>query len=154
MEPSGGPIPLAKTVGWAAARVAEATAQPDPVQAARAAIGYAAVCTASWAAGTVAVPSAAAAGWIGGMAKQRMYSRALLHDLFSPARVVRSSWLTPRVARLAQAIYDCRSFDRLPELASALEHAGCRDRSLLDHCRGQGLHCCGCWVVDFVLGRS
>jgi hypothetical protein len=43
--------------------------------------------------------------------------------------------LTPKVVRLAQAIYDERTFDRLPALAVALEEAGCFDSDKLSHCR-------------------
>jgi hypothetical protein len=39
-------------------------------------------------------------------------------------------------------------------LADALEDAGCTDRAILDHCRGPGPHCSGCFVVDLLTGRE
>jgi hypothetical protein len=58
------------------------------------------------------------------------------------------------VLQLATAIYQERAFDRLPILADALEEAGCVDAEILTHCRQPGGHARGCWVVDWVLGRS
>ena len=63
-------------------------------------------------------------------------------------------WRTPNVVALARRIYDERAFDRLPELADALEAAGCDDADILGHCRGAGPHVRGCWVIDLVLGKS
>jgi hypothetical protein len=59
------------------------------------------------------------------------------------------SWLTwhdGTVVKLAQGIYDERAFDRLPQLADALNDAGCRDTDILGHCR--------CWAVDLTLGKE
>jgi hypothetical protein len=64
------------------------------------------------------------------------------------------AWSDATIRRLAQAIYDERTFDRMPILADALEDAGCTDRAILDHCRGPGPHVRGCWVVDLLLGRE
>ena len=63
------------------------------------------------------------------------------------------SWLTSTVVALARGIYDDRSFDRLPILADALQDAGCDSDSVLSHCRGDGPHVRGCWVVDAILGK-
>ena len=52
-----------------------------------------------------------------------------------------------------QAIYDDRTFDRLPILADALEDAGCSAADILAHCRSGGEHVRGCWVVDLLLGK-
>ena len=73
---------------------------------------------------------------------------ALLRDIFgNPFRPVTAdtSWLTPTMSKLAQDT---------PDLADALEDAGCMIREILDHCRGPGPHVRGCWVVDLVLGKS
>ena len=43
---------------------------------------------------------------------------------------------------------------RMPELADALEEAGCENREILDHCRSTGEHVRGCWVVDLILGKE
>jgi hypothetical protein len=59
-----------------------------------------------------------------------------------------------RVTNVATGIYESHTFDRLPQLADALEDAGCTDAVLLGHLRGPGPHVRGCWAVDFVLGKS
>jgi hypothetical protein len=58
-----------------------------------------------------------------------------------------------RPVKLAQQIYQDRAFERLPDLADALEQAGCSDEAVLGHCRAGGDHVRGCWVVDLVLGK-
>jgi len=89
---------------------------------------------------------------------KEMYGQAaLLRDIFgNPFRPVTAdtSWLTPTMSKLAQAIYNERRFQDTPDLADALEDAGCMIREILDHCRGPGPHVRGCWVVDLVLGKS
>ena len=50
------------------------------------------------------------------------------------------AWLTPKVTSLAQAIYNDRAFDRMPELADALQEVGCDHQDMLSHCRGPGPH--------------
>jgi hypothetical protein len=62
------------------------------------------------------------------------------------------SWNDGIVLKLARAIYDEHTFDRLPVLADALEEAGCTDAVLLDHCRHPGEHARGCWLVDLLTG--
>jgi hypothetical protein len=64
------------------------------------------------------------------------------------------AWSGGTVRTLAQAIYDERAFDRMPILADALEDAGCDDADILAHCRGDGPHVRGCWVVDLILGKQ
>jgi hypothetical protein len=32
--------------------------------------------------------------------------------------------------------------------------AGCADEQILEHCRSNGPHVRGCWVVDLVLGKE
>ena len=81
----------------------------------------------------------------------------LLKDLFgNPFRPVTAdpSWLTSTVVALANGIYTDRAFDRLPILADALQDAGCDDEEVLNHCRSEGLHVRGCWVVDLLTGRK
>jgi hypothetical protein len=84
----------------------------------------------------------------------------LFHDIIgNPFRplVLHPAWLSwnnGTVPKLAQAIYDERSFDRLPLLADALEDAGCTDADILAHCRQPGKHVRGCWVVDLLIGKS
>src|SRR5262249_22996633 len=82
----------------------------------------------------------------------------LLRDIFgdplSPWRP-RPEWLADNdgaARQLAEQI-EAGSYADLPILGDALEDAGCADRAVLDHCRGQGTHALGCWVIEAVLGR-
>jgi hypothetical protein len=82
---------------------------------------------------------------------------ALIRDLFgNPFRPSAFSpvWQTEAVVTLASAIYAERTFGRLQVLADALEEAGCGDEDMLAHCRRNGGHVRGCWVVDLVLGKE
>jgi len=82
--------------------------------------------------------------------------RDIFGNLFRPA-AFDLSWLTWNgctVAKLAQGIYTDRAFDRLPVLADALTDAGCDEAGILDHCRSEGPHVRGCWVVDLLLGKE
>jgi hypothetical protein len=74
----------------------------------------------------------------------------------NPFRSVASDprWFTPRAVTLAEAAYAGRAFGHLPELADALEEAGCDYADILSHCRGEGPHVRGCWVVDLVFGKN
>jgi hypothetical protein len=77
-----------------------------------------------------------------------------LRDIFgNPFRPVAidPNWLTPTIVDLAHGIYADRAFDRLPILSDALQDAGFENPDVLAHCRGEGLHVRGCWVVDLVL---
>jgi hypothetical protein len=64
------------------------------------------------------------------------------------------SWRTSTVVGLAEAIYADRAFDRLPIMADALEDAGCTHPGVQSHCRGDGPHARGCWVIDLILGKA
>jgi hypothetical protein len=64
------------------------------------------------------------------------------------------SWLTPDAKKLSEVIYDERAFDRLTELADALEEAGCTNVEILNHCRQRGEHVRGCWALDLLLGKE
>jgi hypothetical protein len=84
-------------------------------------------------------------------------SVSFLRDIFgNPFRPVAldPAWLTSTVVTLANSIYTDRAFDRMPILADALEEAGCDNVDVLLHCRGDGPHVKGCWVVDLVLGKA
>ena len=81
----------------------------------------------------------------------------LLRDIFgNPFRpvVFDPRWLSASAVALARTAYETRNFSLLPILADALEDARCDSAEVLNHCRGLGLHVCGCWVVDGVLGRA
>lgn len=92
---------------------------------------------------------------------ERLAQCRLLLDIFgNPHRPQSSvdpfwlSWNDGTIPKLAQAVYDDRSFDRLLILADALEEAGCINADILNHCRQPGEHVRGCWVVDLLLGKS
>ncbi|MCI0457932.1 MAG: hypothetical protein L0Z62_13275 [Gemmataceae bacterium] len=109
-----------------------------------------------FAAGLVAQAKTEAAA----QSEERSRQCDLLRDIFGnpfrplslDRRLLAGSGRTLR--RLAEAIYEERTFDELPILADALEEAGCTDRTILDHCRGTAEHVRGCWVVDLVLGKE
>lgn len=63
-------------------------------------------------------------------------------------------WLSSSVAALATGIKAESAYDRMPVLADALEDAGCHNADILAHCRGDGPHVRGCWVVEMLLGKS
>ncbi|HEY7330948.1 MAG TPA: hypothetical protein VH592_25145 [Gemmataceae bacterium] len=80
-----------------------------------------------------------------------------LHDIFgNPFRPIAfsPSCLTTTVVSLAQVIYHKRAFHNMPELADALEEAGCTNADILAYCRQPGEHVRGCWVVDLLLGKE
>ncbi|OWK45371.1 hypothetical protein FRUB_01702 [Fimbriiglobus ruber] len=82
---------------------------------------------------------------------------ALLRDIFgNPFRPpsVDPAWLTSTVLALARQMYDARDFALIPILADALQDAGCDSDDILAHCRGDGPHVRGCWVVDLLLGKE
>jgi hypothetical protein len=88
---------------------------------------------------------------------QKQLQPALLRDIFgNPFRPVTldPAWLTSTAVALANGIYTERAFDRMPILADALEEAGCDNADVLLHCRGDGPHVKGCWVVDLILGKA
>jgi hypothetical protein len=83
--------------------------------------------------------------------------RPLFRDIFgNPFRpfALDPRWLTSDVLDLARAIYEGRAFERMPILADALMDAGCDSDDILNHCRGDGPHVRGCWVVDLLLGKE
>jgi hypothetical protein len=79
--------------------------------------------------------------------------RCIFGNPFQPV-TLDPAWLTPRVLKLAQSIYEERAFERMPEWAAALEGAGSHDAEIVSHCRQAGPHVRGCWVIDAILGKS
>ena len=89
--------------------------------------------------------------------REQAVQAQLVRDIFgNPFRPVAFDprWRIADVTALARGIYEDRAFDRLPLLADALMDAGCDDEQVLSHCRGDGPHVRGCWVVDLVLGKE
>jgi hypothetical protein len=97
-------------------------------------------------------PAAAARGE-GEHQKQAALVRDIFGNPFRPVSVD-PSWLTSTVVALASGIYAERAFDRMPILADALMDAGCDNADVLNHCRRDGPHVRGCWVVDLLTGRT
>ncbi|WP_162670535.1 hypothetical protein [Gemmata massiliana] len=92
-----------------------------------------------------------------GRASKSAEQVALVRDIFgNPFRPVAfsPSWLTDTVLTLASQMYESREFGAMPILADALQDAGCDSAEVFDHCRGDGPHVRGCWVVDLVLGKE
>jgi hypothetical protein len=83
----------------------------------------------------------------------RPYIRCVVGNPFRPVSID-PLWLTSDVLGLARGIYEERAFDRLPILADALMDAGCDNDDILTHCRSEGPHVRGCWVVDLILGKE
>ncbi|HUR53245.1 MAG TPA: hypothetical protein VMZ71_03895 [Gemmataceae bacterium] len=82
---------------------------------------------------------------------------AVIRDIFgNPFRsvAVDPKRLTSTVVAQAEGIYAERAFDRMPILADALQDAGCDNDDVLNHCRGDGPHARGCWVVDLLTRRE
>ena len=81
----------------------------------------------------------------------------IIRDIFgNPFRPVTFSptWLTDTAVSLARGMYESRDFSAMPILADAFQDAGCDSADILDHCRSDGPHVRGCWVVDAVLGKG
>jgi hypothetical protein len=86
--------------------------------------------------------------------------RCMFGNSFRPI-TIDVKWLTPAVTSVALTTYDERTMPsgeldsaRLALLADALEEAGCTDADVLGHCRSDGPHARGCWVVDLILGKQ
>jgi hypothetical protein len=82
---------------------------------------------------------------------------ALIRDVYgNPFRPVAfdPSWRTSTAVGVARQMYETRDFSGIPILADALQDAGCDSDDVLTHCRGDGVHVRGCWVVDLVLGKT
>jgi hypothetical protein len=94
-------------------------------------------------------------------ATERAVQTALLRDVFGPLPfrpVTMASSVLARndrlVVRLAQAIYDERSWADMPLLTDALLDAGCGSEEVVKHCWSGSGHVRGCWVLDCLLGRQ
>jgi hypothetical protein len=84
---------------------------------------------------------------------QASFLRDIFGNPFSPT-AIDPSWLTSTVIAVARGVYADRAFDRMPILADALQDARCDDTDILSHCRSEGPHVRGCWVIDLILGNQ
>lgn len=92
-----------------------------------------------------------------GLRLTSQYQPPLLHEIFgNPFRPVtfNPAWRTDTAIALARTMYESREFSAMPILGDALQDAGCDNEDVLNHCRGDGPHVRGCWVVDLVLGKE
>lgn len=82
--------------------------------------------------------------------------QTLLRDWIAD-RLAKPVWLpkvTDGVLELARTINDEQQWAALPQLADALERAGCTDSAIINHCRQPGKHSSHCWVIDLLLVSS
>jgi hypothetical protein len=98
-------------------------------------------------AGAAARPGAAVGGPYAALVRE-VFTNPFRPVVFSP------SWRTDTAVTLAHQMYEAREFSALPILADAIQDAGCTSAEILDHCRGDGPHVRGCWVVDLVLAKE
>lgn len=95
--------------------------------------------------------------WEDACSAELLHQVRLIRDIFgNPFRTINFNltWRTDTALSLAQQMYDSRDFGAMPILADALQDAGCDDDDILNHCRTEGVHVRGCWVVDLVLGKE
>jgi hypothetical protein len=155
-----------RTAVEVAERFAEGLAGPEELRAARLACQgahgqaswYAAATNPEIAARNAALSAQAGARALVGADTEELVAQArLVREIYGDAFklvTVEASWLTPGVVELAQAIYQGQTFDKIPELADALEQAGCHNQEILNHCRRSGQHVRGCWGLDLILGNE
>jgi hypothetical protein len=143
----------------------------DPVQAASlaryqaAGSVYYSACDNSWLGARMTCQEAArassACAWPTGQKTEQpaqcLLLRCLFGNPFRPSPPLPSAvlgWNDGTVVKIAQGIYEERASDRLPILHDALLDAGCDNEDILAHCRSDGPHVRGCWVIDIILGKE
>ena len=92
-------------------------------------------------------------------ATRRMRLSRLLRCLFNPFRpaAINASclvWNNGTVVKLARTIYEDGWWELMPILGDASEDSGCTKETVLSHCRSEGPHFRGCWVVDLLLEKE
>ena len=95
--------------------------------------------------------------WDAASGEEGLAQAILVREVFgNPFRLVafKPEWRTDTSLALAQQMYDTRDFSLMPILADALQDVGCDNTDILDHCRSEGPHVRGCWVVDAILGKA
>ena len=144
-----GPHPIRPTPSTCAVEAAEAVVHRQVWEAAQQA-AYHSSCATGMVRG---VREEFDAGFRAEREVQTVLLRDVVGQLNRPALLDRRL-LAPDVVGVASGIYEDRAFDRLPILADALMDAGCDDEAILAHCRSEGPHVRGCWVIDLLLGKS
>jgi hypothetical protein len=94
--------------------------------------------------------------WITEEAAHAAFVREVFGNPFQRPRIDKTwlRWNDSTVPKIAMGIYEERAFDRMPILADALLDAGCDNEEVLAHCRSDGPHVRGCWVIDLILGKG
>jgi hypothetical protein len=89
-------------------------------------------------------------------ADTRQFASALRDIAGNPFRspAFNLMWKTSTVLALSRQAYEAQDFAAMPILADALQDAGCANDDVLSHCRGDGPHVRGCWVIDLILGKG
>jgi hypothetical protein len=93
-------------------------------------------------------------------ARERQIQADLVREILgNPFRLepIDPTWLSANdqaARRLVEEIDETERYGELPILADALEDAGCTSAAILSHCRSDGPHVPGCWVMDALLGRE
>ncbi len=90
------------------------------------------------------------------VAAERAPIAAVFREIMgNPFRTVKfeDKWKDGEVVKLAEFIYEAQRFDQIPQMEILLQHAGCTDSAILDHCRQPGPHVRGCWLIDGILDR-
>lgn len=88
--------------------------------------------------------------------KLRLKRMALLKDWIGQCEID-PMWLSANdgaALALARQIAGQQSWNLLPDLAVALERAGCNDFHMINHCRQPGEHSGNCWVIDLLLAKA
>jgi hypothetical protein len=80
---------------------------------------------------------------------QAIYLRDIIGNPFRQA-TFDPEWRSAAVVALAESITN-GDHSHYPILADALLDAGCRDETVLDHCRQSGPHFKHCWVIEGLL---
>lgn len=90
-------------------------------------------------------------------AQSRQGERQTLLRNWIATRLAEHGWLSKvddPVRELARTINDQQNWTSLPQLADALEQAGCTDTEIISHCRQPGTHFSQCWVIELLLAGS
>ncbi len=77
----------------------------------------------------------------------------LLRDICNPFHRNIIGIFPSTVIEFAISIYAGKQYEAMPILADVLEEDGCLDETILTHCRSDGLHVRGCWVIDHIIGK-
>ena len=163
IEGSTGSNPSAR---WHAARACAVTAwcsfrpggNPDPDL-----YGYS---PAFYAATSACIATAEARGFLDGgndpihlRISVQQINAEIIRDAYGPLlfpKLLDPNWkreIPESVLRMAGETYSRRDFRLLPAIADLLEEAGFSEPTVITHCRQQGRHYPGCWVIDDLLGK-